>query len=292
MARIRSIKPEFWTSEQIAECSPNARLLFIGIWSFADDNGIHPYSVKRLKMEVFPADDFTQADVAAMVEELVRADLLREYEVQGERFVQVTGWHHQKIDQPTFKHPLPDGSLPTNVRRRITEQGSANKVRRTSDERSPPERRGEEGSGEEEAKSSLRSDSEPAPEAEPVSDDLLGGGNVRQLPADRVVTVVLAAYHDILPRCQHVSVLNPKRVKRIQAADKLARQVCRNQGWEYDADAFWRAYFGQCSNDPWLRGEVANPRNPRWRQNIDVLLEEDRFAKIMDQALSGMEAAA
>lgn len=140
--------------------------------------------------------------------------------------------------------------------------------------------------------SSLRSDSEPAPEAEPVSDDLLGGGNVRQLPADRVVTVVLAAYHEILPRCQHVSVLNPKRVKRIQAADKLARQVCRNQGWEYDADAFWRAYFGQCSNDPWLRGEVANPRNPRWRQNLDVLLEEDRFAEIMDRAVSGMEAAA
>ena len=27
-------------------------------------------------------------------------------------------------------------------------------------------------------------------------------------------------------------------------------------------------------------------------ENIDVLLEEDRFAKIMDQALSGMEAAA
>ena len=102
----------------------------------------------------------------------------------------------------------------------------------------------------------------------------------------------MAAYHEILPKCQRVVVQNPKRLKRIREADKLAKQVCRTQGWRYDADAFWRAYFGQCLGDPWLRGEVANPRNASWRQNIDVLLEEDRFAKIMDQALSGMEAAA
>lgn len=140
--------------------------------------------------------------------------------------------------------------------------------------------------------SSLRSDSESAPEANPVCDDLLGGGNVSQHPGDRLVSIVLAAYHEILPNCQRAVVQNPKRLKRIREADKLAKQVCRTQGWRYDADAFWRAYFGQCLGDPWLRGEVANPKNASWRQNIDVLLEEDRFAKIMDQALSGMEAAA
>lgn len=140
--------------------------------------------------------------------------------------------------------------------------------------------------------SSLRSDSEPEDDAETDSDDLLGGGNVSQHPGDRLVNIVLAAYHEILPKCQQVVVQNPKRLKRIREADKLAKQVCRTQGWRYDADAFWRAYFGQCLGDPWLRGEVANPRNASWRQNIDVLLEEDRFAKIMDRAVSGMEAAA
>ena len=48
MARIRTVKPEFWTSEQVAECTPIARLAFIGIWNFCDDNGIHPASIKRL----------------------------------------------------------------------------------------------------------------------------------------------------------------------------------------------------------------------------------------------------
>lgn len=148
MARIRSVKPEFWTSEQIAECSPNARLLFIGVWSFADDAGVHKASPRRLKMEVFPSDDFGEIAVSVMVGELVKAGLVECYEVDGETYWKVTGWQkHQRIDQPTYRHPLPDGSVPTTVRRRAPELDSSN-VRRTSDERSGRERSGEERSGE------------------------------------------------------------------------------------------------------------------------------------------------
>ena len=63
MARIRTIKPEFWTSEQVMECSPLARLLFIGVWNFCDDAGNHPMSAKTLKALVFPGDDITSAKV-------------------------------------------------------------------------------------------------------------------------------------------------------------------------------------------------------------------------------------
>lgn len=114
LARIRSIKPEFWTSEQVAECSPNARLVFIGMWSFCDDSGIHPASTKRLKMEVFPADNFTDAQVKALVDELIGASLIQPYEVSGQQFWRVTGWKHQKIDKPSFKYPLPNGSTPSS----------------------------------------------------------------------------------------------------------------------------------------------------------------------------------
>ena len=57
MARIRTIKPEFWTSDQVVECSFAARLLFIGMWNFCDDYGVHPASLRKLKMEIFPGDD-------------------------------------------------------------------------------------------------------------------------------------------------------------------------------------------------------------------------------------------
>lgn len=161
MARIRTLKPEFWTSEQVMECSPNARLLFIGLWNFCDDAGIHPASAKTLKAEVFPSDDISAADVQNLVDELTAQELLEEYEVAGRRYWAVTGWHHQRIDQPTYKHPRPDGSVPAGAARRRAEKRPAEptdsvrqpiaerseNVRRALDERSPPEGNGGEGSG-------------------------------------------------------------------------------------------------------------------------------------------------
>ena len=76
MSRIRTVKPEFWTSEQVVELSPTARLLFIGIWNFCDDQGIHPASAKTLKMEVFPGDDFSVAEIEAMVSEILNQGLM------------------------------------------------------------------------------------------------------------------------------------------------------------------------------------------------------------------------
>lgn len=74
------------------------------------------------------------------------------YEVAGETYWKITGWQkHQRIDQPTYRHPLPDGSVPTTVRRRSPEPDSTN-VRRTNDERSGRERSGEERKGKEEEK--------------------------------------------------------------------------------------------------------------------------------------------
>jgi uncharacterized protein YdaU (DUF1376 family) len=99
---------------------------------------------------------------------------------------------------------------------------------------------------------------------------------------------VLSAYHAALPQCLQIAVLNPKRKRRIADAVKLARQVCTRQGWPYEPADFWAAYFGECANDPWLRGERANPNNPNWKQNLDVLLAEDRFAEIMDKAIAAM----
>lgn len=102
------------------------------------------------------------------------------------------------------------------------------------------------------------------------------------------VAVVLAAYHSILPACLQIHVLNDKRRKRIKAAVALAKRVCREQGWAYDGAEFWAAYFEECAKDEWLRGDKPNPKNAKWKQHLGVLLEEDRFAEIMDRALAGI----
>lgn len=115
MARIRSIKPEFWTSEQVLECSTNARLLFIGLWNFCDDAGRHPYSAKQAKAEIFPADDFTEADVSRMLDELSSNGLIMRYATDSKEYFYVTGWKHQRIDKPQSpKYPEPVVDHSTN----------------------------------------------------------------------------------------------------------------------------------------------------------------------------------
>lgn len=124
MARIRTVKPEFWASEQILDLSIPARLLFVGLWNFCDDAGIHPASPRTLKAEVFPADD---VNVLPLIEEIKQQGLIAEYEVHGKPYWNVTGWHHQKIDRPTFKYLLPNGTVPRShedVRRVFVEYSS------------------------------------------------------------------------------------------------------------------------------------------------------------------------
>ncbi len=102
MARIRSIKPEFWTHEKTTACSRDARLLFIGLWNFADDSGRAHDSSRELKMRILPGDDdITSAHVEAWLDELANAGLIVRYEVEGKRYIQIKGWHHQKIQHPT-----------------------------------------------------------------------------------------------------------------------------------------------------------------------------------------------
>ncbi len=105
MARIRTIKPEFWSSEQVMECQALTRLLFIGIWNFCDDGGNHPDSEKTIKARVFPGDEISSSSIRRMLDELSSNGLLAFYEYSGKRYLHVSGWEHQRIDKPTFKYP-------------------------------------------------------------------------------------------------------------------------------------------------------------------------------------------
>lgn len=121
MARIRTVKPEFFTSEQVVDCSPTARLLFIGMWCFCDDGGVHPASPKRLKMEVFPADNISEKQIIVYVDELVKSELITEFVGHdGKSYWQVTGWHHQKIEKPTLRHPQKSNDS-TTIRRPVVD---------------------------------------------------------------------------------------------------------------------------------------------------------------------------
>lgn len=99
MARIRTIKPDFWTDEKIVELDFAARLFFVGSWNFADDNGNLQRSARKLKMQIFPADAI---DCEPIIQSLLAHGLLTEYEVNGEKFLHINGFRkHQVINRPS-----------------------------------------------------------------------------------------------------------------------------------------------------------------------------------------------
>lgn len=110
MARIRTIKPEFWTDETLAECSPIARLLFVAALNFADDNGNLERSSRQLKAQAFPYDGI---DCEPLVLEMIRTGLLIEYQVAERKYLHIKGFlTHQKIDKPSkCRIPLYEESM-------------------------------------------------------------------------------------------------------------------------------------------------------------------------------------
>lgn len=167
MARNRMIKPGFWTSEQLAECSRDARLIFVGLWTFCDDGGVHPASAKRVKMEVLPGDDVTVAQIQEWIDELIEQDLLRLFSHNGADFWYVTGWKHQKIERPTYSYPGPHNTecfvdAMANGRRSLDDHSTITQ----------PEVKGSEVKGSEgkDLSTNGSNGSEPGPPAEPTND--------------------------------------------------------------------------------------------------------------------------
>ena len=109
MARIRSVKPEFWSDEKIVELSAFARLLFIGLWNFSDDSGRMIFSPKRIKMQIFPADNL---DISQLLGEIRGALLITIYSIDNIEYLQINGFaKHQKIDKRTASKIPPPAEL-------------------------------------------------------------------------------------------------------------------------------------------------------------------------------------
>lgn len=125
MARIRTIKPDFWTDEKVLGIKPLTRLLFIGMWNFADDYGRLEFAPLSLKAKIFPEDQLSGADVRDMLHELGSADLLMIYSAKGKEYIEITGWHNQRIDKrQASKIPgaFEDGSAIRGIPPTSTEQ--------------------------------------------------------------------------------------------------------------------------------------------------------------------------
>jgi hypothetical protein len=135
VARIRTIKPEFFTSEDIVGLTPLARLLYVAIWCEADKEGRLTWKPVTFKLRYFPGDN---CDIASMCKEIVDAGLVVLY---GDGLAVVPSFKaHQHINPRESDSQLPEPvAIPTRKARVVTRQS------RDSDAQGGREGKGKEG---------------------------------------------------------------------------------------------------------------------------------------------------
>ena len=133
MARKRMISPEYWTDDKTIELTIAERLLFIGMWNFADDEGIICNKPKQIKAQIFPVDDINHEQISEMLMRLHGIGLI--LFGNSDTLIKIKNWtRYQKINRPTpsnytFRKGIIEDSVSTHepLTPRIV-QGSLDKV--------------------------------------------------------------------------------------------------------------------------------------------------------------------
>jgi hypothetical protein len=115
MARIRTIKPEFFRHEalqdlEIANPGFYPMMVFAGLWTQSDKNGVFPWKPRQLKLDILP---FLPFDMLSTLEILSKSNFLFRYSVEDCEYGIIPTFNkHQRITgKEAFdagaKYPLP-----------------------------------------------------------------------------------------------------------------------------------------------------------------------------------------
>lgn len=102
MARIRTVKPEFWQDDDLAEVSEPAVLVAVGLLNHSDDEGFFKSNPKLIKSVVFPLRE-PSVSIHDILIELSNIGYITLYiGIDGKKYGCVNGFtKHQKINRPT-----------------------------------------------------------------------------------------------------------------------------------------------------------------------------------------------
>lgn len=244
MARARNIKPGFFKNELLVELPFEFRLLFIGLWTLADREGRLEDRPKKIKMEVFPADDVS---VEEGIDALTEDGFIVRYEANGINYIQILSWHkhqtpHVKEQASTIPAPCEHSACPSDSL--IPDSGF-------SDSLNPSNTSG---------------------------DVLVADGDqtqqqLKKKPEPIPVQQIVDLYHELLPSLS--------RVDKITSARRAScQQRWRDDLPTLDA---WRNYFQDVAKSPFLLGRGPPRSNGKpWRADFEWLCKEGNFAKVLE----------
>lgn len=97
MIRRRMINPSIWQDPSFNGVCIEARLLFIGMLSNADDDGYLRADAGSLKRTVFGFDAFTREEVGAWLDQLSSFRSMHFYEIDGEKYAHFVKWKRYQL---------------------------------------------------------------------------------------------------------------------------------------------------------------------------------------------------
>ncbi len=265
MARARNIKPGFFSNDDLVELPFEGRLLFIGLWTIADRAGRLLDRPKKIKMDLFPADN---VDIDALLNGLAERGFLHRYEAKGIKCIQIINWSkHQNphiketdstIPEPC-KHDTGTVQVPEIPDRAVLIPDSLNLIPDSL----------------ETTTSSSGDDLFPM-EVQAQDDD------VRKCPIRELIEL----YHECLPNNPIVKVMNAARRGAIRQRWREAA-VLSHAPFGYKTKkaglAAWREFFTICSESEFLTG-LAPPTNGKrpFVADIDFIMSPSGFARIIE----------
>lgn len=122
MARIRTIKPQFFRHEKLYEAEQETslplRLAFAGLWTAADREGRFKWAPRALKLDCLPYDD---VEFSRVLDALTTRGFIVRYEVDGIEYGAIPTWStHQVINNreapSTFPEPNETNTLTREAR--------------------------------------------------------------------------------------------------------------------------------------------------------------------------------
>lgn len=261
MARSRNLKPGFFKNEDLAECTPLARLLFAGLWCLADRDGRLEDRPKRIRAEILPYDD---GSVDAMLDELHQAGFILRYQHGEQRFIQVVNFSkHQNphVREPKSTIPAPD-------------ENKASTVLAPDKHRTGP------------ADSLLPLTDSLLPLTDPLSCDANASlvdrpvdVKTRKTPGKKEATPcphqeIIDAYHDLLPVCPRIRDWTTARAATLRARwnEDPARQ---------NLD-YWKRLFSYVGESDFLTGRTSSPGKRPFTATLPWLLKPENFAKVRE----------
>ncbi len=103
--KIRSVRPEFFTDAKMARLSHSARLLYIGLWCLADDDGRGRLLPKHIEGELFP---YEKIDFLGLWHELESTRRVRTYQIDGEQFFVIPKFTEYQKPNRKYDSKLPE----------------------------------------------------------------------------------------------------------------------------------------------------------------------------------------